>query len=313
MNEIPMEEVYQLFRECLHMSGKDERYSALKQKIMDTYHNENIEKMNAYYSTKARPAERKHILKSQLLVGDAEETLRRLPEKSVQLIFTSPPYYNAREYSNYRSYAEYLEKMKAVFTSCSRVIEDGRFAVVNVSPVITKRAGREFESIRYPIPYDFHRVLSEAGFYFVDEIIWIKPEPSVPDRIGGYRRTRKPLSYKPNCITESLMVYRRNCSFLLDVNMKAYKEYDRHEDEAIDTSNCWYIAPKHDGKHPAVFPEELCRRVLKYYSFEGDTVLDPFAGSGTTGRVALKMNRVPILCEINEEYAKSIREELHVL
>ena len=62
-----------------------------------------------------------------------------------------------------------------------------------------------------------------------------------------------------------------------------------------------------------MFPEELCRRVLKYYSFEGDTVLDPFAGSGTTGRVALKMNRVPILCEINEEYAKSIREELHVL
>ena len=105
MNEIPMEEVYQLFRECLHMSGKDERYSALKQKIMDTYHNENIEKMNAYYSEKARPAKRKHILKPQLLVGDAEETLRRLPEKSVQLIFTSPPYYNAREYSNYRSYA----------------------------------------------------------------------------------------------------------------------------------------------------------------------------------------------------------------
>lgn len=313
MKEIPMEQVYQIFRTCLRMSRKDERYADLKQKIMKTYHNENIEKMNAYYSTKAHPVERKHILKPQLLVGDAEETLKSLPEKSVQLIFTSPPYYNAREYANYHSYAEYLEKMKAVFISCSRVIEDGRFAVVNVSLVITKRAGREFESIRYPIPYDFHRVLTDAGFYFVDEIVWIKPEPSVPDRIGGYRRTRKPLSYKPNCITESLMVYRRDCNFLLDVNMKGYKEYDRHEDEAIDTSNCWYIAPMHDKKHPAVFPEELCRRVLKYYSFEGDTVLDPFAGSGTTGRVAMKMKRIPILCEINEDYAKSIREELHGL
>ena len=313
MKEIPMEQVYQIFRTCLRMSGKDERYSELKQKIMETYHNENIEKMNAYYSAKAHPVERKHILKPQLLVGDAEESVKSLPEKSVQLIFTSPPYYNAREYANYHSYAEYLEKMKAVFISCNRVIEDGRFAVVNVSPVITKRAGRKFESIRYPIPYDFHRVLTDAGFYFVDEIVWIKPEPSVPDRIGGYRRTRKPLSYKPNCITESLMVYRRNCNFLLDVNMKGYKEYDRHEDEAIDTLNCWYIAPMHDKKHPAVFPEELCRRVLKYYSFEGDTVLDPFAGSGTTGRVAMKMKRIPILCEINEDYAKSIREELHGL
>ena len=52
---------------------------------------------------------------------------------------------------------------------------------------------------------------------------------------------------------------------------------------------------------------------MKYYSFEGDAVLDPFAGSGTTGRVARKMKRIPILCEINEYYAKEIREELHVL
>ena len=307
---IAMERVYEMFRICLQMSRKDERFSELKEKIMETYHNENLEKMNAYYSAKVCPSGHRARMKPQLLEGDAEETLKSLSEKSVQLILTSPPYYNAREYSNYRSYAEYLEKMKGVFTSCSRVIEDGRFAVVNVSPVITKRAGREFESIRYPIHYDFHRVLTEAGFYFVDEIIWIKPEPSVPDRIGGYRRTRKPLSYKPNCITESLMVYRRNCNFLLDVNMREYKEYDRHEDEGIDTTNCWRIAPKHDVKHPAVFPEELCRRVLKYYSFEGDTVLDPFAGSGTTGRVAEKMKRIPILCEINEDYAKRIREEM---
>ena len=79
------------------------------------------------------------------------------------------------------------------------------------------------------------------------------------------------------------MVYRRNYNFLLEVSMKAYKEYDKHEDEVIDTSKCWYIAPKHDAKYPAVFPEELCRRVLKYYSFEGDTVLNLFAGSGTMG------------------------------
>ena len=106
--------------------------------------------------------------------------------------------------------------MKNVLRECSRVLEDGRFIIINVSPVITKRPGREFESVRYPIHFDFHSILQQTGFYFVDEIIWIKPESSVKDRVGGYRQTRKPLSYKPNCITESLMVYRKTAPFLLD-------------------------------------------------------------------------------------------------
>lgn len=308
----PMELVYQMFRTCLYKSNEDSRFRVLCQQIIEQYHNEVIDKMNAYYEfrhSKQKVPQRAKITHPLLLVGDAEVTLRQLPAETVQLIFTSPPYYNAREYSDYSSYAEYLAKMGRVFSECCRVLEDGRFCIVNVSPVITKRPGREFESIRYPIHYDFHRVLTEAGFYFIDEIIWIKPEPSVPDRISGYKQTRKPLSYKPNCITESIMVYRKNCPFLLDRNMKAYVDYDKHEDEAIDTSNCWYIAPKYDKDHPAVFPEELCRRVLRYYSFEGDTVLDPFAGSGTLGRVARRMERIPVLCEMSEDYAETIESE----
>ena len=308
----PMEIIYQIFRTCLYKSRDDERFSQLRQKIMDYYHNENIDKMNAYYDfrqqrEKVQPSRK--TAKPLLLVGDSVHTLRQLEDGCIQLVFTSPPYYNAREYSDYTSYAEYLAKMGKVFCECNRVLEDGRFIVVNVSPVITKRPGREFESIRYPIHYDLHRVLTDSGYYFVDEIIWIKPEPSVPDRISGYKQTRKPLSYKPNCITESIMVYRKNCAFLLDRNMKSYGDYDRHDDEAVDTSNCWYIAPKYDKNHPAVFPEELCRRVLRYYSFEGDAVLDPFAGSGTLGRVARRMGRVPVMCEMNEDYAEIIDRE----
>ena len=298
----PMEVIYQMFRTCLYKSKRDERFEDLRQKIMLHYNNEVINKADAFYSFKGKPTVNR-ILKPMLLVGDAEKTLNVLPDASVQLIFTSPPYYNAREYSDYTSYDAYLEKMKSVMFALHRVLEDGRFIVINVSPVITKRIGREFESIRYPIHYDFHNILKASGFYFVDEIQWIKPEPSVPDRVSGYRQTRKPLSYKPNCITESIMVYRKNADFLLDKNIKRYRSYDRHEDEEIDTSNCWFIAPSHDKNHPAVFPEELVRRVLKYYSFEGDTILDPFCGSGTTGRVARRMNRLPVLCEINKDYA----------
>ena len=308
----PMELIYQIFRTCLYKSKIDKRFSDLKQEIINYYKNENIKKMNEFYDFRQQRKNMPLIHKITcplLLVGDSSETLKELPDNSIQLAFTSPPYYNAREYSDYKSYADYLEKMKKIFIACNRVIEEGRFFIVNVSPVITKRAGCEFESIRYPIHYDFHKILTEAGFYFIDEIIWIKPEPSVPDRVSGYKQTRKPLSYKPNCITESIMVYRKNCNFLLDKNMKNYTEYEKYENEEIDTSNCWFIAPKYDKNHPAVFPEELCRRILKYYSFEGDTVLDPFAGSGTLGRVAKKMNRVPVMCEINNDYVEIIERE----
>ena len=259
----PMELIYQMFRTCLYKSRTDKRFQMLREEIIARYHNEIIDKMNEFYDyrqqrEKLQPSEK--ITVPLLLIGDAEETLKQLPENCIQLIFTSPPYYNAREYSDYNSYAEYLAKMKKIFTACNRIIEAGRFIIVNVSPVITKRPGREFESIRYPIHYDFHKILTEAGFYFIDEIIWIKPEPSVPDRISGYKQTRKPLSYKPNCITESVMIYRKNCSFLLDRNMKLYETYDKHEDEEIDTSNCWYIAPKTDKNHPAVFPDNRADR-----------------------------------------------------
>ena len=314
----PMDLIYQMFRTCLYKSREDKRFDDLRQRIMTYYNNEVINKADAFYNFKDKLRVEKlrdgkltanKILQPMLLIGDAEETLSILPDNSVQLIFTSPPYYNAKEYSDYNSYEAYLTKMKTVLLVLHRVLEDGRFIVINVSPVITKRLGREFESIRYPIHYDFHRILTATGFHFIDEIQWIKPEPSVPDRVSGYRQTRKPLSYKPNCITESIMVYRKNADFLLDKNMKQskkYKDYDRHEDEKIDTSNCWYITPSRDKNHPAVFPEELARKVLKYYSFEGDTVLDPFAGSGTTGRVAKSMNRIPIMCEINKNYAELI-------
>lgn len=241
-------------------------------------------------------------------MGDNRTTLNKIQEQQIQLIFTSPPYYNARLYSDYKSYQDYLDSMLETLKQCYRILEDGRFILINVSPVITKRVGREFESIRYPIHFDFHKILCESGFYFIDEIIWIKPEYSVPNRIAGYLQTKKPLSYKPNCITESIMIYRKNSPFLLDKNIKDYDKKLKNDDE-IDSTNCWYIAPKFDKNHPAVFPEELCQKVLKYYSFEGDVVCDPFAGSGTFGKVANTMGRIPLLCEQNLDYVEKLRQK----
>lgn len=308
-----MEIVYQMFRTALYKSKKDDRFIFLRDRMLEYYKNEVMQKMFEYYefkqNRKAIKPEPKQIIKPSLLIGDNRVTLNKIKDKQIQLIFTSPPYYNARIYSNYdyKSYEEYLNFMFESLKQCHRILEDGRFILINVSPVITKRAGREFESIRYPIHFDFHKILQVAGFYFIDEIIWIKPEYSVPNRIAGYLQTKKPLSYKPNCITESVMVYRKNSPFLLDKNIKAYDK-NLKNDGQIDSTNCWYISPKSDKNHPAVFPSELCEKVLKYYSFENDIVCDPFAGSGTFGKVAIKMNRTPLLCEQNKEYCDKLKK-----
>lgn len=307
-----MEVIYQMFRTCLYKAKDDKRFKELRDRILKYYNNEVMQKMLEYYEyrqeRKSSKIYKKQIQKPSLLIGDNRKTLQKIQAQEIQLIFTSPPYYNARLYSDYSSYQNYLNFMQESLKQCHRILEDGRFILINVSPVITKRAGREFESIRYPIHFDFHKILLESGFYFIDEILWIKPEYSVPNRIAGYLQTKKPLSYKPNCISESIMVYRKNSPFLLDKNIKKYDK-NLKNDEEIDSTNCWYIAPKADKNHPAVFPEELCQKVLKYYSFEGDVVCDPFAGSGTFGKVALQMNRIPLLCEQNSEYAQKLKQK----
>lgn len=304
-----MEVIYQMFRTALYRAKEDEKFANLRDKMLKFYENEVLQKMFEYYEFRQKRESLKpksrQITKPSLLIGDNCQTLHKIQDGQIQLIFTSPPYYNARIYSDYKSYQSYLDAMSATLKECHRILEDGRFIIINVSPVITKRTGREFESIRYPIHFDFHRILLENGFYFVDEIIWIKPEYAVPNRIAGYLQTKKPLSYKPNCITESIMVYRKNSPFLLDKNIKAYDK-NLKNDEQIDSTNCWYITPKADKNHPAVFPPELCQKVLKYYSFENDVVCDPFAGSGTFGKVARQMGRIPLLCEQNEKYAKKL-------
>lgn len=309
-----MDVIYQMFRTTLVYYDKDDRFKEICEKMKSFYNNEIMNKMYEYKRAPKFNKKRLHessIKRPLLLEGDSSKTMKTINDGDINLIFTSPPYYNAREYSDYINYQKYLDDLKKVFKECNRVLQDGRFLIVDVSPVITKRPGREYESIRYPIHFDLHNVLVSAGFYFVDEIIWEKPEPSVPNRVGGYIQTRNPLAYKPNCVTESIMVYRKKCDFLLDKNINFYtskKDY-KPNDEKVDRSNIWKIAPSSSKDHPAIFPDELCKRILKYYSFAGDVVLDPFGGIGTFGRVAHKMGRIPVMCEMNEDYINIMKGE----
>lgn len=251
-----------------------------------------------------------HFLTNVAVNGDVIEVLKYVPDESVHLTFTSPPYYNARDYSIYPSYEAYLSFLSKVFKETLRITKEGRFLVVNTSPVIIPRVSRAHSSKRYPIPFDLHNYLVQMGWEFIDDIIWMKPEYSVKNRIGGFQQHRKPLAYKPNSVTEYLMVYRKRTNKLIDWNIHQYR-HDVVEQSKVpngfETTNVWQINPKSDKVHSAVFPSELCQRVIEYYSFVNDLVFDPFGGSGTLGRVAKTLHRKFFMTEKDSQYFKYMK------
>lgn len=250
-------------------------------------------------------AETYSYLKNVVVNCDVRDILKIVPDESIHLTFTSPPYYNARDYSIYPSYDAFLKFLEEVFLEIYRVTKEGRFLIVNTSPVIVPRISRSHSSKRYPIPFDLHHYLVQMGWEFIDDIIWEKPEYSVKNRIGGFQQHRKPLAYKPNSVTEYLMVYRKQTEKLIDWNIHQYNLETVNASKVKDgfeTTNVWQICPKSDKIHSAIFPVELCKRVVEYYSFKGDLIFDPFGGSGTLGRTAKSLDRSFFLTEKEPKY-----------
>lgn len=245
------------------------------------------------------------FLKNTVVNADVLQVLKFVPDESVHLTFTSPPYYNARDYSIYPSYQAYLEFLEEVFKETHRITKEGRFLIVNTSPIIIPRVSRSHSSKRYGIPFDLHPYLVKNGWEFIDDIVWLKPEASVKNRIGGFMQHRKPLGYKPNCVTEYLMVYRKSTEKLLDWNIRSYDYKTVLESKVADgyeNTNVWKIDPCFDKVHSAIFPVELCKRVIQYYSYKGDLVFDPFGGSGTVGKTAKALDRLFFLTEQEQKY-----------
>lgn len=255
------------------------------------------------------------ILRNTIGMGDSEELLRELPSESVDLVFTSPPYYNAKpEYTEYLSYEEYLLKMKKIIHECARVLNEGRFFVINVSPVLIRRASRSEASRRIAVPFDFHRLFIEEGFEFIDDIIWMKPEGAgwATGRGRRFAADRNPLQYKPVPVTEYVLVYRKKTDKLIDWLIRKHPDQEAVKASKIadgyEVTNVWKIPPAHCKEHPAVFPAELAEKVISYYSFKNDVVLDPFGGTGTTAKAAAMLGRRFVLFEMEPKYVKLIKK-----
>ena len=254
-------------------------------------------------------------LRNTIGFGDCGELLEEMPAESVDLIFTSPPYFNARpEYSEFEEYESYLLKLRQVIRKCHRVLSEGRFFVINISPVLLRRASRNQASKRIAVPFDLHRIFIEEGYDFIDDIIWLKPEGAgwATGRGRRFAADRNPLQYKTVPVTEYVLVYRKHTDLLIDWHIRNHPDQEVVKASKIadgyERTNVWKINPVTNSKHPAAFPVELAEKVINYYSFKGDVVLDPFAGSGTVGLAAASLDRRFVLFESNFNYIEMIQK-----
>jgi len=242
--------------------------------------------------------------------------MAEVQSETVALVVTSPPYFNFVEYGNIGigtedDYSHYLEHMRAVFKECFRVlIPDGKVCInITNMKARTKVEGTPF---LYSILADVTHFMQEVGFIFWDELVWIKADAN-NGALGG-----KPLfgsyPYPPNpkmldSIFENILIFKKDGQ-LKERASKEIKESSRltKDEWMLYTKGVWTINPDRKSDHPAAFPLELPLRLIKIYSFVGETVLDPFSGSGTTVAVAESLKRKGIGYEIYEDYLKFVRK-----
>lgn len=164
--------ILQAIRGLLTFKGNSEVDQPLK--VLLNHPNEmvvNIIKKEYYSSNNTTITKQAHqesygFLKNVIVLGDVRDTLKIIPDESFHLTFTSPPYYNARDYSIYPSYQAYLDFLEEVFILTHKKTKEGRFLVVNTSPIIIPRISRQHSSKRYPIPFDIHNFLVKwLGIY----------------------------------------------------------------------------------------------------------------------------------------------------
>ena len=234
------------------------------------------------------------------------ESMPEIADDAVALTVTSPPYWNAIDYDihannqaqNYRTrsysndfsnYETYLDWLEIVFIEIYRVTKPGGFCSIVIGTIL-------FDGKHYPVPYDLGSRLTALGWMFHQDIIWHKCTAGVK-RAGVTIQKPFPGYYYPNIMNEYILVFRKP-------GPKIYKERTAEEKSrakfmidklfTLETANnIWHIAPVPPGTidHPAPFPEEIPFRLITFYSYPDDLILDPFSGSGQTLKVAKALNR----------------------
>ena len=254
--------------------------------------------------------------KNIIVFGDAQN-MKELEDNSVHLVVTSPPYFNAPfDYPDlFESYHEFLTLIKNVAKELKRVLSTGRIAALVVDDILIK--GK-----KYPVVADITKIFIEEGFKYRERIVWIKPEGyiRISRRSGVLLQHPYPMYYYPDNLQESILIF-QNGEFDYKSIQKNIKEKSKINVEEYQKEkwylNVWQITnvlPINNRleKGVAAFPEEIPYRLIKLFSYKGETVLDPFMGSGTTLKVAIELGRKAIGYEIDLELLDIVKEKLKI-
>ena len=242
--------------------------------------------------------------------------MEEVPDESVHLIITSPPYWQLKDYGSreqigfHDTYEEYTNNLNLVWMECFRVLHQGCRLCINVGDQFARSVyyGR-YKVI--PIRTEIIRFCEAAGFDYMGAIIWQKVTTCNTTGgaivMGSYPYPRSgilKLDY------EFILIFRKHGKQpSVNKEMKERSRLTKEEWNQYFAGHWNFPGEKQDG-HLAMFPEELPRRLIKMFSFVGDTVLDPFLGSGTTSLGAMNLERNSIGYEINEDFLSPIRKRL---
>jgi DNA modification methylase len=247
----------------------------------------------------------------RLINGDARD-LSFLKDESVHLIVTSPPYWNLKRYNEHpdqlghvQNYEAFLTEVEKVWRHVFRVLVPGGRLVCIVGDVCVAR--RNFgRHLVFPLHADICVICRRIGFDNLNPILWHKISNASYEVSNGSKFLGKP--YEPNAIIKNDMEfilmqrkpggYRRPTESQRNASRINKEEFNRWFQQI------WNITGASTKNHPAPFPLELATRLVRMFSFVGDTVLDPFSGSGTTMVAAMRTGRNSIGVDIDSEYCK---------
>ena len=252
---------------------------------------------------------------AKIIIGDSRNMFE-LKDNSIQLIVTSPPYWSIKDYGvkNQIGYGqtlhEYLKDLYRVWKECFRVLEEGRRLVINIGD----QFARSIIYGRYkiiPLHAEFIRQCEEIGFDYMGSIIWQKK--TTMNTTGG-ANVMGSYPFPPNGMVEidyeHILIFKKpGKSRKIEKEIKERSKLTKEEWKKYFYGHWNFNGAKQIG-HEAMFPEELPKRIIKMFSFVGETVLDPFLGSGTTAKVALELDRNVVGYEINEGFKEIIEKKL---